>query len=145
MNNLKEEDNTMKISEIGEFGLIDRIKGDTIINSQNVLLGIGDDCAAYTSPSPDKVALATSDMLVENIHFVLSTVSPRQLGKKAMAVNLSDVAAMGGIPCHALISLGISPATSVEFIEELAEGIKEEARLYGVNLIGGIPSARLWG
>jgi len=127
----------MRISEIGEFGLIDRIKKDTIVKPQDVLLGIGDDCAAYYGTSSDKVALATSDMLVENIHFILSAGSPRQLGKKAMAVNLSDVAAMGGIPRHTLISLGISPDTSVEFIEELAEGIKEEARLYEVNLIGG--------
>jgi len=126
----------MKISEIGEFGLINRISKDTIINPKNILLGIGDDCAAYYVSS-DKIVLTTCDMLVENIHFTLSTCSPRQLGRKAMAVNISDIAAMGGIPRNALLSLGTSSDTSVEFIEQLADGIKEEARLFEVNVIGG--------
>lgn len=126
----------MKISEIGEFGLINRISRDTIINPKNILLGIGDDCAAY-SASPDKIVLTTCDMLVENIHFTLSICSPQQLGRKALAVNISDIAAMGGIPCHALLSLGASSDTSVEFIDQLADGIKEEARLFEVNVIGG--------
>jgi len=126
----------MKISEIGEFGLINRISKDTIINPKNILLGIGDDCAAYYV-SPDKIALITCDMLVENVHFTLSTCSPRQLGRKSLAVNISDIAAMGGIPRHALLSLGASSDASVEFIDQLAEGIKEEARLFEVNVIGG--------
>lgn len=126
----------MKISEIGEFGLINRISKDTIINPKNILLGIGDDCAAYYA-SPDKIVLATCDMLVENIHFALSTCSPRQLGRKAVAVNISDIAAMGGIPCQALLSLGIASSTSVEFIDQLADGMKEEAKLFEVNIIGG--------
>ena len=126
----------MKISEIGEFGLINRISKDTIINPKNILLGIGDDCAAYHA-SPDKIVLATCDMLVENIHFTLSTCSPRQLGRKAVAVNISDIAAMGGIPCQALLSLGIASSTSVEFIDQLADGMKEEAKLFEANIIGG--------
>jgi len=126
----------MKISEIGEFGLINRISKDTIINPKNILLGIGDDCAAYHA-STDKIVLATCDMLVENIHFTLSTCSPRQLGRKAVAVNISDIAAMGGIPCQALLSLGIASSTSVEFIDQLADGMKEEAKLFEANIIGG--------
>jgi len=126
----------MKISEIGEFGLINRISKDTIINPENILLGIGDDCAAYYV-SPDKIVLATCDMLVENIHFTLSTCSPRQLGRKAMAVNISDIAAMGGIPRNALLSLGVSSDTSVEFIDQLVDGMKEEAKLFEVNMAGG--------
>jgi len=126
----------MKISEIGEFGLINRISKDTIINPKNILLGIGDDCAAYYA-SPDKIVLATCDMLVENIHFTLSTCSPRQLGRKAMAVNISDIASMGGIPCQALLSLGTASSTSVEFIDQLADGMKEEAKLFEVNIVGG--------
>lgn len=126
----------MKISEIGEFGLINRISKDTIINPKNILLGIGDDCAAYHA-STDKIVLATCDMLVENIHFTLSTCSPRQLGRKAVAVNISDIAAMGGIPCQALLSLGIASSTSVEFIDQLVDGMKEEAKLFEANIIGG--------
>lgn len=126
----------MKISEIGEFGLIERISKDTIINPKNILLGIGDDCAAYYT-SPDKIVLATCDMLVENIHFTLSTCSPRQLGRKAMAVNISDIAAMGGIPRQALLSLGAASSTSVEFIDQLADGMKEEAKLFKINIVGG--------
>ncbi|MEA2087307.1 MAG: thiamine-phosphate kinase [Candidatus Caldatribacteriota bacterium] len=126
----------MKISEIGEFGLINRISKDTVINPKNILLGIGDDCAAYYT-SPNKIVLATCDMLVENIHFTLSTCSPRQLGRKAVAVNISDIAAMGGIPCQVLLSLGIASSTSVEFIDQLANGMKEEAKLFEANIIGG--------
>jgi len=126
----------MKISEIGEFGLIERISKNTIINPKNIILGIGDDCAAYYT-SPDKIVLATCDMLVENIHFTLSTCSPRQLGRKAMTVNISDIAAMGGIPRHALFSLGTASSTSVEFIDQLADGMKEEAKLFEVNIVGG--------
>jgi thiamine-monophosphate kinase len=128
--------NIMRISKIGEFGLINRISKDTIINPKNILLGIGDDCAAYYT-SPDKIVLATCDMLVENIHFTLSTCSPRQLGKKAIAVNISDIAAMGGIPRKALLSLGSSSDTSVEFIDQLTDGMKEEAKLFEVNIVGG--------
>lgn len=126
----------MKISEIGEFGLINRISKDTVINPKNILLGIGDDCAAYYTSS-NKIVLATCDMLVENIHFTLSTCSPRQLGRKAMAVNISDIAAMGGIPRQVLFSLGASSDTSVEFIDQLADGMKEEAKLFEVNIVGG--------
>lgn len=126
----------MKISEIGEFGLIERISKDTIIDPKNIILGIGDDCAAYYT-SPDKIVLATCDMLVENIHFTLSTCSPRQLGRKAMAVNISDIAAMGGIPRQALFSLGAASSTSVEFIDQLADGMKKEAKLFEVNIVGG--------
>ena len=126
----------MKISEIGEFGLINRISKGTIINPKNILLGIGDDCAAYHA-STNKIVLVTCDMLVENIHFTLSTCSPRQLGRKAVAVNISDIAAMGGIPCQALLSLGIASSTSVEFIDQLADGMKEEAKLFEANIIGG--------
>jgi len=126
----------MKISEIGEFGLINRISKDTIINPQNILLGIGDDCAAYYA-TPDKITLVTCDMLIENIHFTLSTCSARQLGRKAMAVNISDIAAMGGIPRQALLAAGFTSSTSVEFVDQLVEGIKEEARQFEVNIIGG--------
>jgi thiamine-monophosphate kinase len=126
----------MRISKIGEFGLINRISKDTIINPKNILLSIGDDCAAYHA-SPDKMVLATCDMLVENIHFTLSTCSPRQLGRKAIAVNISDIAAMGGVPRQALLSLGSSSDSSVEFIDQLTDGMKEEAKLFEVNIIGG--------
>ena len=126
----------MKIGQIGEFGLIDRIKEDLIVEASSVIEGIGDD-AAVVLATPKHFQLLTTDMLVEGIHFDLSTISPWQIGYKAMAVNLSDIAAMGGMPRQALISLALPAESSVEFVEGLYQGLKEIARQHGVNIVGG--------
>jgi thiamine-monophosphate kinase len=126
----------LDLRQIGEFGLIDLIKQDTLVQPDNVVIGIGDD-AAVLCPSPHHLQLFTTDMLVENVHFDLQTMSPWQLGYKAMAVNFSDIAAMGGEPKHAVISLAPTEHTSLEFIVSLYEGMKTICREYRVNIVGG--------
>ncbi len=126
----------MHLREVGEFGLIDLIKENTIVDPASVVLGIGDDAAVYR-PGPGMLELLTTDMLVENVHFSLSTTSPCQLGYKAVAVNLSDIAAMGGRPRQAVVSLGLPPRLAVEYVIELYKGMKEICREFGVNIVGG--------
>lgn len=126
----------MKISEIGEFGLIKRLAPGTIINRGNVIKGIGDD-AAVLSVSPGNLLLVSTDMLVEGVHFIWEKISPFQLGHKAMAVNLSDIAAMGGIPRHVLVSMALTPSITVEEVEELYSGMMSLLSRWSVNLVGG--------
>lgn len=126
----------MRLSDVGEFGLIDIIKENTIYDEKTVRCGIGDD-AAVLNPSRNMIQLATSDMLVEGVHFSMGTITPWQLGFKALAVNLSDIAAMGGIPRHALVSVALPNHTSVSFVEQFYAGMKELAMKYAVNIVGG--------
>lgn len=93
------------------------------IGAPGILVGIGDD-AAVLSVSPGKHLVASCDMLVEGVHFDLSYTTPRQLGWKALAVNLSDLAAMGAEPRFALLSLGLAGGTGIEFVEEFLDGLK---------------------
>lgn len=126
----------MKLKQLGEFGLIDLLKENTIVDPASVVVGIGDD-AAVLLPTPRQLQLLTTDMLVEAIHFDLKTTTPWQLGYKAVAVNLSDIAAMGGVPKHIVISLAIPQDLPVEFIVQLYEGMKEICRQFQVNIVGG--------
>lgn len=126
----------MHLAQLGEFGLIDRIKEGCLIRPERVVKGIGDDAAVLLSPA-GYLILASTDMLVEGIHFTLDTATPFELGYKAAAVNISDIAAMGGLPEEILISIGLYPYQEVEFVDELYRGIKECCRQYGVNIIGG--------
>lgn len=126
----------MELKQVGEFGLIHLLKDNTIFDSSSVVVGIGDD-AAVTLPTPRQLQLLTADMLVENVHFDLKTTAPWQLGYKALAVNLSDIAAMGGTPKHAVISIAIPKHLELEFIVGLYDGMKEICREFGVNIIGG--------
>ncbi len=102
-----------------------------------VVLGIGDDCAAVSLKSIAGNLLWTTDTLVEGVHFSLSYTTLAQLGWKALAVNLSDIAAMGGEPLHALVSLGWPPDRNLAPALELAAGLAQAAREYGVAIIGG--------
>jgi thiamine-monophosphate kinase len=85
----------------------------------------------------NKVTLLTTDMLVEDIHFLRNSISAYELGRKSMAVNISDIAAMGGIPGEAVISIAIPGTIDVEYLDQLYEGMKSMARQFGVNLLGG--------
>lgn len=134
----------MKLQEIGEFGLIDLIKPGTIVDESSIIAGIGDD-AAVILPRPHQLQLMTADMLVEGIHFDLNTTSAWQLGYKAMAVNFSDIAAMGGTPRQAVVSIAIPPTTTVEFVVDVYAGMKEICREYKVNIVGGDTVACLQG
>jgi thiamine-monophosphate kinase len=126
----------MDLRHLGEFGLIARIRQRAARRCPQVLLGIGGDAAAFR-PSEGFVLLATTDLLLEGIHFLRGLPSHHLLGKKALAVNISDIAAMGGIPRLALISLALSSQETVENIDALYAGMEEEASEYGVSIVGG--------
>ncbi len=125
-----------KIKSLSEFGLIDRVSKKFNHRLRNTVLPLGDDCAAYSATS-SKTQLVSTDALVENIHFKLSTISPQQLGQKAIAVNISDIAAMGGIPTRVLITLGIPKKISSSFLDQLYAGIHKTCKLYNIELFGG--------
>jgi thiamine-monophosphate kinase len=117
----------------GEFELITALakRLDPAVDG----LGIGDDAAAWPAPA-GKLIVATTDMLVEGIHFRLDWTSPRDLGWKALAVNLSDLAAMGAAPGRALISVAMLPEQA-GLVGEMYEGLSELARLTGTRVVGG--------
>lgn len=125
----------MKLQEVGEFGLIGRI-AEKVTRKTGVRIGIGDDAAA-TEPTAGMLALTTSDMLVEGVHFDLSLCDPVTLGRKSLAVNLSDIAAMGGRPRYFLLSLAIPKTLPVEFLDAFIKGLLEQAEHFQVALIGG--------
>ena len=126
----------MKISDLGEFGLIDRIGKTTPRNAKRAPIGIGDDAAALLL-SPSSTLLATTDMLIEGVHFDLTTTDLYSLGWKAAAVNLSDIAAMGGVPRFCLTALGIPPFLTVEDIGEFYRGVNACLKKFGAVLVGG--------
>ena len=123
------------LSELGEFGLIDRIREKTTLKHSSSLKGIGDD-AAVIEPE-QKNLVVTTDMLVEGVHFDLTFCPLRHLGYKAVAVNVSDIAAMNAIPKHITVAIAIGGRYTVEAIEELYEGIRIACENYKVDLIGG--------
>lgn len=121
---------------LGEFGLITLIRQRVQQRSPGTILGIGDDAALLAVPAGG--LLVTTDMLLEGIHFQWRWGRPRDLGRKAMAVNVSDIAAMGGRPLHALLGLAIPPAgPSLTELEALLAGLEEEAAAHGITLVGG--------
>lgn len=124
----------MKLSRLGEFGLIERI-GRKQSAGRGVRLGIGDDAAWIANPSGS--SLVTADLLIQGVHFNLKWTSLFDLGFKALAVNLSDIAAMGGVPAYAIISLGIPAHFDSKEVEELYRGINALARPSGVSVVGG--------
>jgi thiamine-monophosphate kinase len=129
----------MRIKEIGEFKLIERMS-HFLQKNERVVLGIGDDCAAL-KVSPDCLLIATTDILIERIHFHLEQVTPKQLAFKSLAVNLSDIASMGARPLYALVSLGVPSTVSVEFVEDFYRGLGESGKKYNVSVVGGDTSS----
>ena len=128
-------DKRSEITQLGEFGLIDKITQGFTLQNKNSLRGIGDD-AAVIDAGEDCVLLST-DMLLEGIHFDLSYMPLQHLGYKAVAVNVSDIAAMNGVPEQITVSIGISNRFSVEAVEVLYQGIRAACTNYGVDLVGG--------
>ena len=130
----------MKVSELGEFGLIDLI--DKMAGSgqdERLLIGIGDDAAAWYGDT--SIQLATVDSLIQDVHFSLGIASWEDLGWRAMAANLSDIAAMGGLPRYALISLALPNHTEVKEVTALYKGMIELTQKWGVAIIGGDTSS----
>ena len=124
----------MKLSRLGEFGLIDRIRRKVSVG-RGVRLGIGDDAAWVDHPRGS--SLITADLLIEGIHFDLRWTSLADLGYKSLAVNLSDIAAMGGVPAYAMLSLGIPANFDSKQLDELYRGINGLAKKHWVTVVGG--------
>lgn len=131
----------MKVSKLGEDGLIRRVAWE-IRAGRGVVRGIGDDCAVLRWGPSTKLGanetylLFASDMIVEGVHFRRSA-RPEAIGWKALAVNVSDVAAMGGLPRHAVVSIGLPHGTGVSFVDGLYRGLRRCTARFGVNLVGG--------
>lgn len=132
----------MRLSQLGEFGLIDLIRGASTRSEdpgrtpwREILLGIGDDAAAWQSDN--RVQLATTDTLVEGIHFDLGIMTWEELGWKALAVNLSDIAAMGGIPNYALLSLALPIKLQVRDVSGFIDSFTHAAAKFEVAIVGG--------
>lgn len=130
------ENKLTEISELGEFGLIDRITKDMPSHDATTVMSVGDD-AAILHYGEDVDVLVTTDMLLENVHFDLTYVPLKHLGYKSAIVNFSDICAMNGTPRQITVSLGISRRFAVEHIEELYAGIRHACEIYGVDIVGG--------
>jgi thiamine-monophosphate kinase len=132
----------MKVYELGEFGLIallaeivDKTRNPKDSSWQRLVIGIGDDAAAWQVEGT--VQVATTDSLVQDTHFDLSIVTWEELGWKAIAVNLSDIAAMGGTPEYALVSLALPGELETDNVSSLYRGMVQIAGRYGVAIVGG--------
>ena len=126
----------MTLKEIGEFGFIKRISRGCLIRPDNIVKAIGDDAAAFETSS-DQLTLITTDLLVERVHFLREAISGFDLGYKALAVNLSDIAAMGGTAREAFVSIAIPDDCHLDYLEAIYSGIKDLAASFDVNVLGG--------
>src|SRR6266496_978340 len=132
---INRESTLTKIAELGEFGLIARLTAG-LPPSPDVITGVGDDAAILDIGSTD-VLVATCDVQVEDTHFRLRGITPHDIGRRALAVNLSDIAAMGARPRFALISLLVPPTLDVAVLDGIYAGLREEAAQFDVALVGG--------
>ncbi|SHO60880.1 thiamine-phosphate kinase [Algoriphagus zhangzhouensis] len=128
-----------EIGDLGEFGLIDHLSEKIEIKNNSSLTGIGDDAAVIEGG--DHVKVVTTDLLLEGVHFDLSYAPLPHVGFKAVAVNVSDVAAMNAIPKQITVSIALSNRFSVEAVDALYSGIRAACEHYGVDLIGGDTTA----
>jgi thiamine-monophosphate kinase len=125
------------LAALGEFGLIDRIRARVRVRGAGTLVGIGDDAALLALEAGNRF-LVTTDMLLDGVHFQWGWRCFRELGRKAVAVNVSDIAAMGGRPLYALLGLAIpSAGVALEGLDALVAGMEEEAEAHGVTMVGG--------
>jgi len=128
----------MYLKEIGEFGLIKRFQKQ-IKTDRSVFKGSGDDCAVLNL-NKSRYQLFTCDMIIEGVDFRKAD-NLEAVGRKALAISISDIAACGGIPRHAVVSLGLSKAMQVSQVDLLAKGIFGLAKKYEINIVGGDISA----
>lgn len=132
-----------EIATLGEFGLINKLTEQIKLVNPSTVKGVGDDAAVLDYA--DKQVLVTTDLLLEGIHFDLTYVPLKHLGYKAAVVNFSDIYAMNGTPKQITVSLGISKRFTIEHIQELYDGIRTAAEIYGVDIVGGDTSASVTG
>lgn len=125
-----------KLEDIGEFGFIRKISHGCLIRQKDVVKAMGDDAAAFI-PADKQLTLVTTDLLVERIHFLRPATSGFNLGVKSLAVNLSDIAAMGGTAREAFVSIAIPGDCPLDYLQDLYQGLKSMAAKYDVNILGG--------
>src|SRR2546428_1250406 len=118
----------------GEFELIARLCAK-LRHSKRTVLGPGDDCAILAATRFPQ--LITVDSMVEGVHFKLEWGTPQTLGARALAVNLSDIAAMGGVPTACVVNLAVRPGPNIAFFEKLYTGLTEAAAAANVDIVGG--------
>jgi len=140
---MKKETKQTNISELGEFGLIERITKNIQLKNSSTIKGVGDDAAILDYA--DKQIVVSSDLLTEGVHFNLMYVPLKHLGYKAVIVNLSDVCAMNAVPKQIVVNIALSGKFSVEAVEELYSGIHLACEKYGVDLVGGDTTSSLTG
>lgn len=138
---MSENGRATAIKDVGEFGLISRMKA-ALGRSKNddVFVGIDDDAAVYRIDD-DRVHIMTTDALIEGIHFDRMTMPMPYLGTKSIAVNVSDIVAMNGAPRYATVALGIPDNLTVEDVEALYRGMRAACDTYGLEIIGGDTTA----
>ena len=137
------QNNPTPLNELGEFGLINRLKEKIVITNESTVLGVGDDAALIKQNK--KMTVVSTDMLVEGVHFDLLYTPLKHLGYKAVVVNVSDIYAMNAHPKQITVSLAVSNRMSVEALEEIYEGINLACEVYGVDLVGGDTTSSLSG
>ncbi|HEY3429401.1 MAG TPA: thiamine-phosphate kinase, partial [Cyclobacteriaceae bacterium] len=128
-------ENRSEISQLGEFGLIDRISKKISLQNPGSVKGIGDDAAVLDAG--DHYTIISTDLLAESVHFDLAYTPIQHLGYKAVSVNVSDMAAMNGKAEQIVVSLALSNRFSIEAIDALYEGIRAACEHYKVDLVGG--------
>lgn len=127
------------LHEVGEFGLIEKIREAVELKQEHTLTGIGDDAAVLDSKGLKTVV--TTDCLVEGVHFDLAYVPLKHLGYKAVVANISDLCAMNAKPSQILVTLAISSKFSLEAVDEIYDGILAGCKAYNVDLVGGDTSS----
>ncbi|MEN8117019.1 MAG: thiamine-phosphate kinase [Bacteroidota bacterium] len=140
---MNKEKKQTSISELGEFGLIDRLTKDIKLKNESTVKGVGDDAAVLDYKN--KQIVVSSDLLTEGIHFNLMYVPLKHLGYKSVIVNLSDIYAMNATPKQITVNMAISSKFSVEALDELYSGIHLACEKYGVDLVGGDTTSSVTG
>ena len=132
-----------EISTLGEFALIEHLTQDLPLNNPSTIKGIGDDCAIFNHGS--LATLATTDLLMEGVHFDLMYTPLKHLGYKAAMVNISDIYAMNGTPQQMLVSIALSKRFCVEDLEAFYAGLRLACEKHGVDIVGGDTSSSMTG
>ena len=126
----------MRLDQVGEFGLINRLERIVHLSSDRIVCGIGDDAAVIRNRPGDEIVL-TTDALIEGVHFDLAYTPMKAIGWKALAASLSDIAAMGAVPICAVVSIAIPTTWSVENVEKMYSGLAMCGKRFGCPVVGG--------
>jgi len=125
-----------RMKDVGEFQLIELIKKQFPQKGKDVVLGIGDDASVIRRNS-SRHQVITSDAIVENVDFLLKKHAPEKIGRKLAAINLSDIAAMGGVPEYGVLSLGIKPDIPLSWMERFLKGMGQISKKFSLKIVGG--------